>query len=206
MLTRVDYGFAAGLRNVEADAIELPSQFMENWLYDEDTLRGLSGHEGTGKPAPEELLQKILSARHFRSGSRVLGQMHLAFTDLELHHDYDPEGEETPFEVQARIGERTTILPRLPEDRFLCSFLHVFAGPYAAGYYSYYWAQILSADAFAAFEEAGLEDPEAVARTGRRFRDTVLAEGGGRHPLEVFREFRGREPTAAALMRHSGLA
>src|SRR5262249_55356498 len=135
----------------------------------------------------------------------MLRQLYFAFTDLELHHRWRPDGPESPFDVQRHVAERTTVLPPLPEDRFLCSFSHIFAGGYAAGYYSYKWAEVLSADAFSAFEEAGLEDPRAVAATGRRFRDTVLALGGSRHPMEVFKAFRGREPSTAALLRQAGL-
>ena len=116
-----------------------------------------------------------------------------------------PTAASRSFDVQRRVAARTTVLPPLPEDRFLCSFTHIFAGGYAAGYYSYKWAEVLSADAFAAFEEAGLEDPRAVAATGRRFRDTVLALGGSRHPMDVFKAFRGREPSTAALLRQAGL-
>src|SRR5262249_39907350 len=115
-------------------------------------------------------------------------------------------GGESPFDIQQRIARSTTILPPLPEDRFLCSFTHIFGGGYAAGYYSYKWAEVLSADAFAAFEEAGLADERAGAATGRRFRSTVLALGGSRHPLDVFEEFRGRKPTTEALLRHAGLS
>jgi oligopeptidase A len=205
MLTRVDHPLAAGIRNVEWDAVELPSQFMENWCYHRETLRGLARHFETGAPLPDALFEKILAARTFRAGSDMLRQIYFSATDLALHHGYDPDASESPVDVQRRIAERTTVLPPLPEDRMLCSFTHIFAGGYAAGYYSYKWAEVLSADAFAAFEEAGLDDERAVAATGRRFRDTVLALGGSRHPLDVFREFRGREPRTEALLRHSGL-
>jgi oligopeptidase A len=206
LLTTVDYGLASGIRNVEWDAVELPSQFMENWCYHRETLMGLSAHVESGEPLPEELYRKLCAARTYRAGSVMLRQLYFAFLDLELHHRFDPDGAETIFDVQRRIAQTTTVLPPLPEDRFLCSFGHIFAGGYAAGYYSYKWAEVLSADAFAAFEEEGMEDPEAVARIGRRYRNTILALGGSRHPLEVFREFRGREPTTAALLRQSGLA
>jgi len=205
MLTRVDYGLAAGIRNIEWDAVELPSQFMENWLYHRETLLGISGHVETGEPLPDELFRKIRAARTFRAGSDTLRQLYFAGTDLALHHGFDPDGGETPFDVQRRVAETTTVMPPLPEDRFLCSFGHVFGGGYAAGYYSYKWAEVLSADAFGAFEEAGLDDAEAVAEAGRRYRDTVLALGGSRPPMEVFVSFRGREPTSEALLRHSGL-
>jgi oligopeptidase A len=206
MLTTVGYGLAAGIRGVEWDAVELPSQFMENWCYHRETLLGMSGHYETGEPLSEELFTKIRSARTYRAGSAMLRQLMFGFTDLELHHRFDPDGDETPFDVQRRIGERTSVLPTLPEDRFLCSFGHIFAGGYAAGYYSYKWAEVLSADTFAAFEEEGLDDAEAVAAMGRRFRDTVLALGGSRPAMDVFVEFRGRKPETQALLRHSGLS
>jgi oligopeptidase A len=205
MLTTVDHGLASGIRNVEWDAVELPSQFMENWCHHRETLRGLSRHVDSGEPLPDALFEKLAAARTFRTGSQMLRQVHFALIDLELHHRFDPDGPETPFDVQRRIAAMTTVLPPLPEDRFLCSFGHIFAGGYAAGYYSYKWAEVLSADAFAAFEEAGLDDPEAIARTGRRYRDTVLSLGGSRHPSEVYRAFRGRDATTAALLRHAGL-
>jgi oligopeptidase A len=206
MLTRVDLGLASGIRNVEWDAVELPSQFMENWCYHRSTLVGLSEHLDTKAPLPDELFEKIRASRTFQSGLSTLRQLNFGFLDLELHHRFTPGGDETPFDVQRRVAARTTVLPPIPEDRFLCGFSHIFQGGYAAGYYSYKWAEVLSADAFAAFEEAGLERSEAVAETGRRFRETVLALGGSESPMEVFKKFRGREPTTAALLRHSGLA
>jgi len=206
MLTRVDHYFAAGINGVEWDAVELPSQFMENWCYDRPTLFNMAKHYETGEPLPEAYYQKLLAAKNFMSGSAMLRQIHFALTDIELHHRYQPDSTETPNDVRLRIAETTTVLPPLPEDRFLCAFGHIFAGGYAAGYYSYKWAEVLSADAFAAFEEAGLEDEAAIAQTGRRFRDTVLALGGSQHPMEVFKAFRGREPDTTPLLRHSGLA
>ena len=206
MLTRVDYPLASGIRNIEWDAVELPSQFMENWCYHRPTLLGLSGHFETGAPLPEDLFAKILAARTFRAGSDMLRQVYFALVDLELHRAPVAGEARSPEEIQRRVAARTTTIPPLPEDRFLCSFSHVFAGGYAAGYYSYKWAEVLSADAFAAFEEAGLDDAAAVEATGRRYRETVLALGGSRHPLDVFRDFRGREPSSAALLRHAGLA
>jgi oligopeptidase A len=205
MLTRVDQGLASGIRNIEWDAVELPSQFMENWCYHRETLRGLSGHIQTGETLPDELFARITAARTFRAGSDLLRQVMLAATDLQLHQSAGPGEPADAFQVYRQVAERTTVLPPLPEDRFLCSFTHIFAGGYAAGYYSYKWAEVLSADAFAAFEEAGLDDPEAMAATGRRFRDTVLALGGSVHPAEVFRAFRGRDPSSQALLRHAGL-
>ncbi|MEB3175874.1 MAG: M3 family metallopeptidase [Cyanobacteriota bacterium] len=206
MLTRVNYSGAAGIHNVEWDAVELPSQFMENWCYDRATLFGLAKHYQTGEPLPENEYQKLLAARNYLSGSGMLRQIHLSLLDLELHHRYRPEGPETIPQIRERLAQTTLILPPLPEDQFLCSFGHIFAGGYAAGYYSYKWAEVLSADAFGAFEEAGLEDEAAVKTTGQRFRETVLALGGSLHPLEIFRRFRGREPQTAALLRHNGLS
>lgn len=206
MLTRVDYGLASGIRNVEWDAVELPSQFMENWTYHRETLLGISAHVETGARLPDELFEKICSARTFRAGSLMLRQVSLGITDMELHHRYKAGGSESAFDVQRRIAERSAVLQPLVEDRFLCSFGHIFAGGYAAGYYSYKWAEVLSADAFAAFEEAGLDDDEAVAAMGGKFRDTVLALGGSRPPGEVFEAFRGRPPAPDALLRHAGLS
>ena len=206
MLTRVDYGLASGIRNVEWDAVELPSQFMENWLYHRETVLGLSGHVESGEPLPDALFEKVRAARNHMAGYQMLRQLYLAKTDLSLHRDYDPEGSEAPEDVQRRVAERYGLLPLIPEDRFLCGFGHIFGGGYAAGYYSYKWAEVLSADAFSAFEEAPLDDEEAVRATGRRYRDTVLALGGSCAPMEVFVAFRGREPSTEALLRHSGLA
>ena len=206
MLTRVDYAEAAGINNVEWDAVERPSQFMENWCYHRETLLGMTAHYETGEPLPEELFEKIVAARTFRSGSQMLRQLQFGLTDLRLHTDYDPAGDESPSEVMRQVNEITSVMPMLPENKSLCSFQHIFAGGYAAGYYSYKWAEVLAADAFGAFEEAGLNDDAAVRQVGRRFRDTVLSLGGGRHPLEVFRDFRGREPSPEPLIKSHGLA
>lgn len=206
MLTKVDYAGAAGINNVEWDAVELPSQFMENWCYHRETLLKLARHYETGEPLPEDLFQKILAARNFMTGNAILRQVNFGWLDLELHHRYQPGGEETIWDVRDRLAENTAVLKPLPEDAFLCAFGHIFAGGYAAGYYSYFWAEVLSADAFAAFEEAGLDSDSAISETGRRFRDTVLSLGGSQHPMEVFVSFRGREPSTQALLRHRGLA
>ncbi|KAI3451847.1 hypothetical protein Pfo_008512 [Paulownia fortunei] len=205
MLTKQDEGLVAGIRNVEWDAVELPSQFMENWCYHRDTLMSIGKHYETGESIPDDIYKKLLAARTFRAGSLSLRQLRFATLDLELHTKYVPGGLESIYDVDRRVCERTQVLPPLPEDKFLCSFSHIFAGGYAAGYYSYKWAEVLSADAFSAFEDAGLNNDKAVKETGNRFRETVLALGGGKAPLEVFVEFRGREPSPEALLRHNGL-
>lgn len=178
---------------------------MENWCYDRKTLYSFAKHFESGEPLPEDLYQRLLAAKNFRAGTLSLRQIHFACTDLELHSRYVPGGDESIFDCEKRVAENTTVMPPLPEDRFLCGFSHIFAGGYSAGYYSYKWAEVLSADSFAAFEEAGLDDEKAVRETGRRFRDTVLALGGGKPPGDVFKEFRGREPSVEPLLRHNGL-
>lgn len=205
MLTRIDYPGAAGINNVEWDAVELPSQFMENWCYHRPTLLEMAKHYQTGETLPEHYYQKLLAARNHLSGLAMLRQLHFSLVDIELHHRYQPGGSETPQQVRDRIAKTTTVIPPLPEDAFLCSFGHIFAGGYAAGYYSYKWAEVLSADAFAAFEEAGLDSDEAIKTIGLRFRDTVLALGGSLPPMTVFINFRGREPKTEPLLRHNGL-
>ncbi|MEM7756904.1 MAG: M3 family metallopeptidase [Cyanobacteria bacterium P01_A01_bin.40] len=205
MLTTIDYPGAAGINNVEWDAVELPSQFMENWCYDRPTLFGMAKHYETGETLPEEYYQKLVAAKNYMSGSAMLRQLHFGLLDMELHSNYQPGGDETPNQVRDRLAKTTSVLQPIPEDNFLCAFGHIFAGGYAAGYYSYKWAEVLSADAFAAFEEAGLENEAAIQAVGKQFKDTVLSLGGSLHPMEVFQSFRGREPNTEPLLRHSGL-
>ncbi len=200
MLTTVPRLEAAGINNVEWDAVELPSQFMENWCLHPKTLAGLARHWQTGEALPQALVDKLRAAKTYRAGSATLRQVYFARTDMIIH----AEGGD-PHTVQREVARTHTVIPPLPEDRMLCAFAHIFAGGYSAGYYSYKWAEVLSADAFAAFEEAGLDDAAAVAATGARFRDTVLSLGGGAHPMQIFRTFRGREPSTRALLKHSGL-
>ena len=205
MLTEVDAGMAAGISNIEWDAVELPSQFMENWCYEPARMRSLTRHYESGEPLPDELIEKIIAARNYRAGSAMLRQLYFGSLDMELHAHYTSDSEESIFDVQRRIASRTSVLDLLENDRFLCSFGHIFAGGYSAGYYSYKWAEVLSADAFSAFEEAGLEDQDALKETGMRFRRTVLARGGSQDPMKVFVDFRGREPDTKPLLRHNGL-
>ncbi|HCS55389.1 M3 family metallopeptidase [Rubinisphaera sp.] len=205
MLTTVDEPDVAGINGVEWDAVELPSQFMENWCYHKPTLMGMTAHVETGEPLPDELFEKIVNARHFRAGSDTLRQLTFGMTDMLLHSEFIPNGKQSIFDVQREVMQSTAIMPMLPEDRMLCSFQHIFAGGYAAGYYSYKWAEVLSADAFGAFEEAGLDNEAAIEETGRHFRDTILAQGGSQHPMILFEQFRGREPDPTVLLRQSGL-
>ena len=205
MLTTVEEPEAAGISNVEWDAVELPSQFMENWCLDRSTLMGMALHWQTGEPLPEEEYRKLLDSRTFNAGLGTLRQVHFALSDLRLHSKWSPDLGRSPDELRREIAVSTTVMDPIPEDRFLCAFGHIFAGGYSAGYYSYKWAEVLSADAFAAFEEAGLDQEDTVRSIGARFRDTVLSLGGSRSPSEVFEAFRGRQPSSDALIRHSGL-
>ncbi len=205
MLTTVDYSDAAGINGIEWDAVEIASQFMENWCYHRPTLIGMTRHFETGDALTDALFDKICAARTFRSASRMMRQLELGIVDMALHTTFDPNGGATAFDLHQQIAQDLNPLPPLPESRFLCSFSHIFSGGYAAGYYSYKWAEVLSADAFAAFEEVGLDNETGIAALGRRYRDTILASGGGRDPMKVFHDFRGRGPSPKALLRHSGL-
>lgn len=211
MLTTATVGDVAGINGVEWDAVELPSQFMENFCYDEKTVYGFAKHYETGEPLPKEMFEKLKEQKTYGAGMMACRQLLFGLLDMELHSNFDPEAAENDgesiFDVHKRIAQKCTpySMP-LDEDRFLCTFNHIFAGGYSAGYYSYKWAEVLSADAFGAFEEVGLENEEAVKETGKRFRDTVLSLGGGVDPMTVFKKFRGREPSPEALLRHNGLA
>ncbi len=205
MLTKVDYPQAAGINNVEWDAVELPSQFMENWCINRSTLFDIAKHWETGAPLPEEEFNKLKASRTFNSGLSTLRQVHFALTDLKLHSDWDSSIDKTPDELRREIAKQTTVIPPIQEDQFLCSFSHIFAGGYSAGYYSYKWSEVLSADAFSAFEEEGLNNEAKIKATGRRFRETVLSLGGSMSPTKVFKLFRGRAAKTDALIRHSGL-
>lgn len=205
MLTTINYGMASGISNVEWDAVEIASQFMENWCYDLGTLKGMARHYKTNEALPDQTIERLRRARTYREGSNTLRQVNFGLLDMELHQYFDPKSSETILEVQRQIDQKTVILPSLTEDRFYCSFSHIFAGGYAAGYYSYKWSEVLSADAFSAFEETGLNQEEEIRYLGLKFRDTILALGGSRHPMEIFKDFRGREPTTKALLIQAGL-
>ncbi len=205
LLTMVDEPRASGIHNIEWDAVEVASQCMENWCYHGPTVAAMTAHVETGSPLPRDLFDRLCAARTYRAATAMCRQLAFAALDIELHHRFDPCGSETPDDVKQRITGRYLAMPLLPEDRFLCGFQHIFSGGYAAGYYSYKWAEVLAADAFAAFAEAGLEDEAALAAVGRRYRETVLGLGGGTHPMTVFKAFRGREPDPTALLRQAGL-
>ena len=201
MLTKVDEGGASGINNIEWDAVELPSQFMENWCYHRPTIMGFAKHYSTNEPLPDSLFDKILQQRTFMSGSAMSRQIYFSMLDLYLHSQL--KDDENIINVQKRFAEKYSGTTILDEDRFLCSFSHIFAGGYSSGYYSYKWAEIMSADAFSAFEEIDLENMDEVQKLGLLFRDTVLSKGGGTEPLSVFKEFRGREPKVDALLKHN---
>ena len=204
LLTRIDTPGVSGLQGVEWDAVELPSQFMENFCWEWDVLRGMSAHVDTGEPLPRALFDKMIAAKNFQSGLATFRQVEMALFDMLLHSAYDPAGGRqfaTPQAVLDAVRREVRVLPTAPYDRFMHAFSHIFAGGYAAGYYSYKWAEVLSADAWSLFEETGVLSPA----TGLRFRDEVLATGGSRPAMESFVAFRGRPPQLDALLRHNGM-
>ncbi|TGV18557.1 oligopeptidase A [Pseudoalteromonas sp. MEBiC 03607] len=202
MLTQVDAAPVAGINGVAWDAVELPSQFLENWCYEEEALNFISGHYETDEPLPKELLDKLLAAKNFQSGMQMLRQLEFSLFDFTIHHDYKA-GE--PCNIQATLDavrSKTAVVKAPAFNRFQHGFSHIFAGGYSAGYYSYKWAEVLSADAFSKFEEEGIFNPE----TGEAFLKNILEKGGSEEPMELFKKFRGREPKVDALLRHSGIA
>ncbi len=202
LLTRVDELGVSGISGVEWDAVELPSQFMENFAWEWDVLRHMTQNVETGAPLPRELFDKMVAAKNFQSGLAMLRQIEFALFDMHLHYDFDPAAGRTPLELLNEVRDKVAVLKPPSYNRFPNNFSHIFAGGYAAGYYSYKWAEVLSADAYSVFEEKGGLDPV----TGERFRDEILAVGGSRPAAESFRAFRGREPTVDALLRHNGMS
>jgi oligopeptidase A len=206
MLTEVDELSVSGISGVEWDAVELPSQFMENFCWEWDVLQHLTAHVKTGEPLPRALYDKMLAAKNFQSGMQTLRQVEFSLIDMHLHYDFDPNSVKTVQELVDEVRTRFSVLIPPAFNRFQHSFGHIFAGGYAAGYYSYKWAEVLSADAYAAFEEAvEAGGGDVSAETGRRFQKEILAVGGSRPALESFKAFRGREPSIDALLRHSGM-
>ncbi len=200
LLTRVEHAGASGINGVAWDAVELPSQFMENWCWEPEGLALISGHYQTGEPLPQDLLDKMLAAKNFQSGLMMVRQLEFSLFDFELHATHG-DGRSV-LDVLEAIRSEVAVMRPPAFNRFANSFAHIFAGGYAAGYYSYKWAEVLSADAFSRFEEEGVLNPA----TGRAFRDAILARGGSQEPMVLFVDFRGREPSIDALLRHSGLS
>ena len=204
LLTQVDVPFVSGIQGVEWDAVELPSQFMENFCWEWDVLESMTAHVDTGAPLPRALFERMLAAKNFESGMATVRQLEMALFDMLLHAEYDPDAQapwESPEALLAAVRREVAVVPRPDYDRFIESFSHIFDGGYAAGYYSYKWAEVLSADAYSLFEEQGVLSPTA----GARFRDEILARGGSRPALESFVAFRGRPPQIDALLRHNGM-
>ncbi|WP_394146272.1 oligopeptidase A [Vibrio atypicus] len=202
MLTQVDSGAVSGINGVPWDAVELPSQFLENWCWEEEALAFISGHFETGEPLPKEMLEKMLAAKNFQSAMFILRQLEFGLFDFTLHTEFDPEVGPRVLETLAEVKSKVAVLPSLEWNRFSHSFGHIFAGGYSAGYYSYLWAEVLSSDAFSRFEEEGIFNAE----TGQSFLNNILEMGGSEEPMELFKRFRGREPEIDALLRHSGIS
>ncbi|MGR5414732.1 oligopeptidase A [Vibrio astriarenae] len=202
MLTQVETGAVSGINGVPWDAVELPSQFLENWCWEEEALAFISGHYETGEPLPKEMLDKMLAAKNFQSAMFILRQLEFGLFDFTLHTEFDPEVGPKVLETLAAVKGKVAVLPSLEWNRFSHSFSHIFAGGYSAGYYSYLWAEVLSSDAFSRFEEEGIFNKE----TGASFLNNILEMGGSEEPMELFKRFRGREPQIDALLRHSGIS
>jgi oligopeptidase A len=202
LLTRVDELSVSGINGVEWDAVELPSQFMENYCWEWEVLRPMTRHVETGAPLPRPLFDKMLLAKNFQSGLQTVRQLEFALFDMRAHADFVVRDGKSVLELLAEVRREVAVLIPPAFNRFANSFSHIFAGGYAAGYYSYKWAEVLSADVYSLFEERGTLDPEI----GRRFRDEILAVGGSRPALESFVAFRGREPKIDALLRHLGMS
>lgn len=201
MLTKVEVAGVAGINGVAWDAVELPSQFLENWCWQPEALAFISGHYQTGEPLPADLLERMLAARNFHSALMMLRQLEFSLFDFRLHMATDAAA---PGRVQAildSVRDKVSVLPPPSFNRFQHGFSHIFAGGYAAGYYSYKWAEVLSSDAFSRFEEEGIFSE----KTGRDFLYAILEQGGSKEPMELFKQFRGREPKIDALLRHSGI-
>ncbi|MBP8214998.1 MAG: M3 family metallopeptidase, partial [Propionivibrio sp.] len=202
LLTQVDELGVSGIHGVEWDAVELPSQFMENYCWEWDVVRQMTAHVDTGEPLPRELFDKMLAAKNFQSGMQTVRQLEFSLFDILLHSDFDPAGSASVLDLLGEVRREVAVIVPPEWHRFPNSFSHIFAGGYGAGYFSYKWAEVLSADCYAAFEEAG--NPFDPA-TGRRFLKEIIATGGARPALENFRAFRGRDPEVDALLRHSGM-
>lgn len=202
MMTRIDTAGVAGINGVPWDAVELPSQFMENWCWEREALDLIAGHYQSGEKIPQALFDKMIAAKNFQAGMQMVRQLEFALFDFRLHLEYRPEEGGRIQQILDEVRAEVAVVHPPEYNRFQHGFSHIFAGGYAAGYYSYKWAEVLSADAFSRFEEEGIFNRE----TGLAFLETVLEQGGSREPMDLFVEFRGRKPTIDALLRHSGIA
>ena len=202
MLTKVRYPAVAGINGVPWDAVELPSQFMENWCWERESLDLFAAHWQTGERIPDQLHERMMAAKNFQSAMAMVRQLEFALFDFRMHLEYDPERGGRVYEILDQVRDQVAVIKAPPWHRFAHAFSHIFAGGYAAGYYSYKWAEVLSADAFSLFEERGVFD----AASGAAFRENILEKGGSADAMELFVDFRGREPTVDALLRHSGIA
>ena len=204
MLTAVDELGVSGISGVEWDAVELPSQFMENFCWEWDVLQHMTQHAETGEPLPRSLYEKMIAAKNFQSGLQMLRQVEFSLFDMHVHFEFNPHGSQSVAELLAEVRHHVAVMIPPVFNRFQHSFSHIFAGGYAAGYYSYKWAEVLSADAYGAFEEAQ-GDPNRLAETGLAFHREILSVGGSRPAMTSFTAFRGREPSIDALLRHNGM-
>ena len=202
MLTQIDHLGVSGINGVEWDAVELPSQFMENWCWEQEALDLISGHYQTGEKLPDDLFQKMLDAKNFQAGMLMVRQLEFSLFDFKMHQQYDPAKGGQIYKTLNQIREQVAVLQPPEFNRFAHSFSHIFAGGYAAGYYSYKWAEVLSSDAYSLFEENGIFDQA----TGKSFLHNILEKGGSQDAMQLFVDFRGREPEIDALLRHTGIA
>jgi oligopeptidase A len=202
MLTKVDHLGVSGINGVEWDAVELPSQFMENWCWEKEALDLISGHFETGAKLPDELFNKMLAAKNFQAGMIMVRQLEFSLFDFKIHRDYDPAKGGRIYEILNQVRAQVAVVKPPEFNRFAHGFSHIFAGGYAAGYYSYKWAEVLSSDAFSLFEEKGIFDQQA----GNAFLTNILEKGGSSNAMDLFVKFRGRKPSIDALLRHNGIA
>ena len=201
MLTQIDTAGVSGISGVPWDAVELPSQFMENWCWEPEALAFISGHYQSGEPLPKEMLDKLLAAKNYQAALFILRQLEFGLFDFRMHAEYNPSRGAQILPTLAEVKKRVAVVPSPSWGRFPHAFSHIFAGGYAAGYYSYLWAEVLSADAYSRFEEEGIFNAE----TGKSFLDNILSRGGSEEPMELFKRFRGREPQLDAMLRHYGI-
>ncbi|ANM80592.1 oligopeptidase A [Serratia marcescens] len=201
MLTQIDTAGVSGINGVPWDAVELPSQFMENWCWEPEALAFISGHYQSGEPLPKEMLDKLLAAKNYQAALFILRQLEFGLFDFRMHFEYSPEKGAQILPTLAEVKKMVAVVPSPSWGRFPHAFSHIFAGGYAAGYYSYLWAEVLSADAYSRFEEEGIFNAE----TGKSFLDNILSRGGSEEPMALFKRFRGREPQLDAMLRHYGI-